>query len=90
SNWRWCNKCQGLFFAGNGSSVCPTGGAHNGSTSGDYHLLHGAGGAPDLQSNWRWCNKCQGLFFGGNGSSVCPSGGAHSGVTSGDYSLINR
>jgi hypothetical protein len=24
-NWRWCHKCQGLYFAGNPGSHCPTG-----------------------------------------------------------------
>jgi len=42
SNWRWCNKCQGLFYGGNvASSRCPTGGAHttpNQSGSADYIL----------------------------------------------------
>jgi rubrerythrin len=29
-NWRWCNKCQGLAFAGNPSpGACPAGGQHD-------------------------------------------------------------
>jgi hypothetical protein len=28
-NWRWCDKCQGLFWGGNAAkSRCPAGGAH--------------------------------------------------------------
>jgi hypothetical protein len=28
-DWRWCNKCQGLFYGGNvAASRCPTGGTH--------------------------------------------------------------
>jgi len=38
-NWRWCNKCQGLFFAGNSRGVCPAGGNHNSDGSGNYGLL---------------------------------------------------
>ena len=38
-NWRWCNKCQGLFFAGNSRGVCPAGGTHNSGGSGNYGLL---------------------------------------------------
>jgi hypothetical protein len=41
-NWRWCNKCQGLFFAGNPSKgVCPKDGKeHSSDGSGNYNLLH--------------------------------------------------
>ncbi len=91
SDWRWCSKCQGLAFGpGNAGSVCPAGGTHSRSPSGDYSLLHNAGVAPGQQSEWRWCNKCQGLFFGGGAGSVCPVGGAHNKVGSGNYSLIHR
>ena len=39
ANWRWCNKCQGLTFAGNPSpGPCPAGGQHDHSGSGDYLL----------------------------------------------------
>ena len=38
-NWRWCNKCQCLFFAGNASlGHCPAGGAHALEGSGNYTL----------------------------------------------------
>jgi hypothetical protein len=40
SNWRWCNKCQGLFFGGNPNPKCPAGGAHNKTGSGNYSLFH--------------------------------------------------
>jgi hypothetical protein len=39
NNWHWCNKCQGLFFAGHGAGICPAGGAHNANGSGNYGLL---------------------------------------------------
>jgi hypothetical protein len=86
-NWRWCNKCQGLFWAGNPTSgACPTGGGHNHQGSFNYNLDDGAGGP--LQDNWRWCNKCQGLFWAGNPTSgACPTGGGHNHQGSGDYSL---
>jgi hypothetical protein len=85
SNWRWCTKCQGLFFGGHATKGhCPAGGAHSQSGSGNYVL-----NTPPLvgeQSNWRWCNECEGLFFAGNSNGVCPAGGAHSQTGSGDYS----
>jgi hypothetical protein len=42
NNWRWCNKCQGLFYAANsslGPGLCPDGGTHNDGGSEDYHLV---------------------------------------------------
>ena len=45
SDWRWCDRCQGLFYGGNvPSSRCPTGGTHtpaDQSDSADYHLPYG-------------------------------------------------
>ncbi|MFJ8623672.1 hypothetical protein ACIRD3_12620 [Kitasatospora sp. NPDC093550] len=39
SNWRYCNKCFGLWFNGNPTNgVCPAGGAHTSSGSFDYLL----------------------------------------------------
>ncbi len=82
--WRWCVKCQGLFFTGNNSDsgLCPAGALHtpnststDGRRSGKYSLDHNTGSGE--QGGWRWCTRCQGLFFTGNGgdSGVCPSGG---------------
>ncbi len=89
NNWRWCSKCQGLFFAGSNRGVCPAGGTHTLSGSGNYSLainqVDGAG-----QHNWRWCKKCQGLFFAGNSSGACPQGGSHDQSGSGDYTLLSN
>jgi len=38
NNWRWCNKCHGLFFAGHGAGVCPAGGGHDKTGSWDYSV----------------------------------------------------
>jgi hypothetical protein len=72
-NWRFCNSCQGLFFAGNGRGRCPANPAgHDGTGSWNYRLplpkakLNGYGG-------WRWCDRCQGLFQSGQGNGVCPA-----------------
>ncbi len=88
-DWRWCNKCQGLFFGGNAGPVCPAGGEHSKVGSGNYHLAHNLKVMPGWQTDWRWCNKCQGMFFGGNPGSVCPKGGAHDKAGSGKYSLLH-
>jgi hypothetical protein len=92
SEWRWCNKCQGLFYGPHvGNSKCPAGDAHAApaqSGSANYSLPHGAGD-PSSQSDWRWCNKCQGLFYGPHvGNSKCPAGDAHAAPVSANYSLL--
>lgn len=89
SNWRWCNKCQGLFFGGNPGSKCPAGGAHSKTGSGNYRSVQNTPGAHG-QANWRWCKKCQGMFFGGNPGSKCPAGGAHIKTGSGNYVLAHN
>jgi hypothetical protein len=41
-NWRWCEKCQGLWFAGTPPTKkkpCPSGGEHSQEGSGNYRLL---------------------------------------------------
>jgi hypothetical protein len=81
SGWRWCQKCQGTFFAGNPSQgVCPADhGSHDASRSAAYALPEGDGDpafarADLIQTGWRWCHKCQGLFFANNASQgVCPA-----------------
>src|SRR4051794_5626014 len=89
ANWRWCHKCQGLYFAGNPGSHCPAGGAHDLTGSGNYRLIQNTPSYPG-QADWRWCHKCQGLYFAGNGGSHCPAGGAHDKTGSGNYTLINQ
>jgi hypothetical protein len=89
SDWRWCNKCQGMFFGGNPGSRCPAGGAHSKTSSGNYRLVQNTSGAHG-QPDWRWCNKCQGMFFGGNPGSKCPAGGAHVKTGSGNYVLAHN
>jgi hypothetical protein len=65
SGWRWCVKCEGLFFGETSSGRCPKGSGHDKTGSGNYALAHNA---PDDRGQhlWRWCNKCQGMFFVGN------------------------
>lgn len=89
--WRWCAKCQGLFFSLNPGSNCPAGGTHL-KSGGDYFLTQKVANAAG-QENWRYCNKCNGLFFGGTPTAGTPGGKCpadqrkHSGTTSGNYQL---
>ena len=85
--WKWCSKCQGLYFANNPGSKCPAGGSHINTGSGSYVLAFQSSSNAG-QANWRWCNKCQGLFFAGNPGSKCPGGGEHNTTGSGNYSLV--
>lgn len=86
--WRWCQKCQSLFFSVN-ESICPARGTHDGRRSSRYALAINAP-AHLGQHEWKWCQKCECLFYGGaNGMpSRCPAGGQHDGRASGDYSLV--
>jgi hypothetical protein len=91
-NWRWCSRCMGLWFAGNGTAgACPAGGGHRQSGSGNYVLnFYPDGGG--TQHNWRWCSFCQGLWFQPASQSCCPVNGfnGHTDAGSGDYYLINN
>jgi hypothetical protein len=89
ANWRWCLKCEGLFFAGGpDQGVCPRDGAgHDGSESGEY-ILHGAGTLSGAQEGWHWCRACGGLFFGADGRrGVCEAAGQHDPTDSGNYAV---
>jgi hypothetical protein len=91
-DWRWCHKCEGLFYSGGQTSlgVCPVGGRHEKGVSSNYTLAHDAPGAVG-QQDWRWCPRCQGLFYSGGQASAgrCPSGGKHEKAASGNYILAN-
>lgn len=81
SEWRWCSKCCGLFFAGNETKgVCPKGDAHDDSGSGKYVLRVGvdkSDTAEGVQGNWRRCKKCEGLFYPASAGGSCPAGKDH-------------
>ncbi len=85
-DWRWCNKCQALAYAGNPTvGPCPAGGLHDHTGSGDYTLIQNDEG----QDNWRWCNKCQVLAYAGNiPGGPCSAGGQHDHTGSGNYSMF--
>ena len=87
-SWRWCNKCQGLAYAGNPAlGPCPAGGNHDHGGSGNYSLSINDASFPG-QDKWRWCHKCQGLAYAGNPSpGACPAGGNHDHTGSGEYRL---
>jgi hypothetical protein len=83
SDWRNCQKCQGLFFNGFPiKGVCPKDQGqhtqHNPNSAFDFNLPRDIPGTDHAQPNWRNCQKCQGLFFNGFPiKGVCPKGGQH-------------
>jgi hypothetical protein len=89
ANWAWCDKCQGLAFAGQIlPGACPAGNSHDHSMSGNYVVAFNRPAPPSGQSGWRWCHKCMGMTWGGGSTpGPCPAGGNHDFAGSGDYVL---
>ena len=87
-NWRWCPKCECLWFHGHpAKGVCPAGGTHVSGPSPDYKLTVD-GPTAHQQANWRSCPQCACLWFQGSPTQgACPAGGTHASTGSGDYSL---
>jgi len=78
--WRFCNKCNALFFDGypqKGS--CPAGGGH--AAQGYMFVLpHDIGAGGPFQGFWRYCQKCHVMFFDESKTDKgrCAAGGGHS------------
>lgn len=88
NNFRYCEKCQGMFAGGSSTSRCPAGGAHH-TGVGNYRLIRNAPSPFAYgQSNWRACTKCQTIFFAGHSGSVCPAGGGHEANKADDWTLV--
>jgi hypothetical protein len=77
-DWRFCRKCQAIFFDGfPNKGPCKAGGAHE-AAGFNFVLPHDVAETPTAQKNWRFCRKCQAMFFDGIPSKgSCAAGGAH-------------
>jgi hypothetical protein len=75
-DWRFCTKCNVMFFDGSGNKgVCPGGGGHN-AQGFMFVLPHDIPASPTAQADWRFCDKCFAIFFDSQGpSGFCPVGG---------------
>jgi hypothetical protein len=91
SEWRWCNKCQGLFYAGPEWNLgrCPQGGSHYATISSSYHYIMWSdlSGSPHLQGGWRFCQKCRSMAYNGHGPGWCPADGHHDHSVSYNYTM---
>lgn len=66
-NWRFCNKCAGLFWNGDprSSGSCPKDGRGHETNSLNFVLQHNPGEDINNQVGWRFCTKCFGLVWTG-------------------------
>lgn len=72
--WRFCHKCNAMFFDGfPQKGVCPAGAGHE-AAGFNFVLPHDRPGPG--QDNWRFCHKCNAMFFNGS-PGVCPAGAGH-------------
>lgn len=96
SNWRYCTKCQSMFFNGLvGKGHCPAGGAHvaDGYT---FTLSHDVVATQQAQAEWRYCKNCALMFYNGlSTKGVCaahmvpgPRGPVHGGHVADGYKFV--
>lgn len=78
SDWRFCTKCDAMFFDGfPGKGVCAGGGGHT-AAGFMFVLPHSVGETPNAQGAWRFCQKCNVMFFDGSPQKgACAAGGGH-------------
>ena len=76
ANWRFCQKCHGMFFAGYGGGRCPGGDKHS-AQGANFVLPYDLPSGPTAQQGWRFCKNCCAMFFEGYGGGRCPAGGSH-------------
>jgi hypothetical protein len=77
--WRFCTKCNSLFFHSRDEDVgkCAAGGGHS-AAGYVFQLPYNTPGTPTAQSNWRFCGSCTGLFWNGYpDKGRCSAGGPH-------------
>lgn len=78
AGWRFCHKCNSLFFDGYPSKgVCTAGEAH---VAKGYNFVLPHDISSTGQADWRFCRKCNTMFFDGyHTKGVCPARppGAH-------------
>jgi len=98
SNWRFCNKCHVLWWAGQGLGACPRNRDANGNLPPPAPDTFDFGGHNSDRSfnfelvtndepfpgqpDWQFCNKCHALWWPKAGVGRCPAGGGHDSTNS--------
>lgn len=83
-NWRFCKKCNAIFFDGRkAKGRCWDGHGHMAAGYNFYMVTAAVGeNIPPGQDGWRVCKKCLTMFYGGYKShGRCSAGGQHVGQT---------
>jgi hypothetical protein len=76
-DWRFCSKCNTMFYNESPRGKCPSGGSHR-AQGFNFGLNHAGSAPPSSQTEWRFCQQCFALFYnGGSTKGRCPVGGAH-------------
>jgi hypothetical protein len=77
--WRFCNKCNTMFFDGFPDKGRCVGGAGHRAEGHNFFLPFDVPPSDMEQTSWRFCKKCEVLFFDGfpNNKGRCQGGGAH-------------
>jgi hypothetical protein len=77
-DWRFCDKCNALFWNGDGASgICARDGGPHRAAGFNFQVPFTTAEGPHPGQSWRYCIKCASLFFEG-GHGVCPKDrGAH-------------
>lgn len=82
-DWRFCGKCQQLFFDGYPEKGrCSAGGGHS-AIGFNFSIEYSSSRTQELparrrQYDWRFCQKCHSMFFDGYpNKGVCQAGGGH-------------
>lgn len=78
SEWRFCHKCNAMFFDGFPTKgICPTGGPHA-AAGYVFNLPYDTPPTDNNQDMWRFCHKCNVMFYDGFPTKgACPGGGGH-------------
>ena len=77
TDWRFCDDCFGLFYAGYPTKgYCPTNKANGHRSAGHvFSLPHTLELSGERDPGWRFCVRCFGLFRARDGNGVCPVDG---------------
>ena len=77
-NWRFCQKCEAMFFDGYADKgLCPGGGGHL-AQGYNFNLPYGLPESITAQDSWRCCSKCHEMFYDGYADKGhCMGGGGH-------------